>query len=793
MTTPTQVATGPSKQPTVLAKMSESLKGAVAAVQQAATDPAAYAKLSLTLANENLKLAGKDTSPTGRGQFARQAALALASWEAAKIKADAPAAKAAAIQIKSAAIVFNARLAAAQTGAAIQNRDSALSKVRAKVFRARTGTQFVYDSTTESPTFIEVVQMPQSTDNKNLATIDATGFKYNDFFITDTQEADAEKADVSETFGAPHVFATGRYMRKLTISGVCRTGPVNKHAMDPALLLSEATALPLIVPQSVGLRVLYDRMLRASEQISRGLYSRLHVDGEVYCGWFTTLNISRSGNDESFAHFTSSMLVFQRYHPREEDARKLLVPSTLPPRQAFNDTVAIATLAALAGTMTVTFKGASGTVKGKVTESASSSLIFDSASSVVFGGTPQRLVVTYNVNQQPVQGFSLQYGTTANSRTAFEDAQPPIGTFSLYPAVTDFNSFIESLKAAGIDTKNPVTITVTARPAFGETTATFTVTLAVDATRTPKVEQVEVALDEAFANVKTMPATFKPSEFFTSNYLSNKLYIQLRLKTPAGVALPADVLTSVSAIPYDPEVEKHSAAAAKVAATTGTTPSTMEIDKTKVAKPNMATIFTHPFQQVGDPADGIIRTYVEIDCGALSDASGGADLRTTNPFAGANELSLSFRLRLAFASDSGYSPILLPTVFKFVAKYEKVWPYLMLSSISSITRIPDTFDPFDRDRNASSTIRVSLSPNKQLSMLPATPQEVVDTVLVIIKGSTYVVDGTSISLSDKTPRAEVNETYVDITIHYGASKPKTVELRIPPEFGVIPMWQPPTT
>ena len=58
----------------------------------------------------------------------------------------------------------------------------------------------------------------------------------------------------------------------------------------------------------------------------------LVIDGEVYCGWFTTCNLSRTGAEEGFAHFTMSMLVFARYHKDEDWAAKLLNTGSLPAR-----------------------------------------------------------------------------------------------------------------------------------------------------------------------------------------------------------------------------------------------------------------------------------------------------------------------------------------------------------------------------------------------------------------------------------------------------------------------------
>lgn len=148
---------------------------------------------------------------------------------------------------------------------------------------------------------------------------------FDRLFISNVQEQDAEKTDVIETFGRPHLFASGRFVRRYTFSGTVRTAPANWNALasggDPVYA----------VPQSVLLVRFYDQYLRASIQAKNGWFTRVTVNNEVYEGFVTTLNVNTDGNTEGVASFVFSFLGFQRHHASlEQPADSVLNRMTGP-------------------------------------------------------------------------------------------------------------------------------------------------------------------------------------------------------------------------------------------------------------------------------------------------------------------------------------------------------------------------------------------------------------------------------------------------------------------------------
>lgn len=138
--------------------------------------------------------------------------------------------------------------------------------------------------------------------------------KFGQFVLAQVQEQDAEKFSVQETFGQPHLFASGRFIRKYTFAGVARAAAVNHSSIRPALE----------TPQAVQLRYFYDKHLRASLQAERGHYTRVIVDGDAYEGWVTTFNLTRDSQNEHWVNFVFSLVAFDRYHVHLEGSAQAL-------------------------------------------------------------------------------------------------------------------------------------------------------------------------------------------------------------------------------------------------------------------------------------------------------------------------------------------------------------------------------------------------------------------------------------------------------------------------------------
>lgn len=138
---------------------------------------------------------------------------------------------------------------------------------------------------------------------------------YDNFILTDIQEQDAEKVDAIETFGAPHLFASGRFMRRYTFQGIVRTTPVCWNSKEEILH----------VPMSTMFRRFYTDYMRASVQAQKRWYTRIVVDMEVYEGFITTFNMQRSSNIDTTETFVFSMLAFNQHHLQfDDDTDKVL-------------------------------------------------------------------------------------------------------------------------------------------------------------------------------------------------------------------------------------------------------------------------------------------------------------------------------------------------------------------------------------------------------------------------------------------------------------------------------------
>ena len=97
---------------------------------------------------------------------------------------------------------------------------------------------------------------------------------YSDWYLNSVQEQDVERTDIIETFGAPHLFTSGRFTRKMVFSGFVRTTAMN----------NASTTVNDRVPQHVLLRNFYENFLRSTSQAKFNYFTRIVVDGDTYEG-----------------------------------------------------------------------------------------------------------------------------------------------------------------------------------------------------------------------------------------------------------------------------------------------------------------------------------------------------------------------------------------------------------------------------------------------------------------------------------------------------------------------------
>jgi hypothetical protein len=211
---------------------------------------------------------------------------------------------------------------------------------------------------------------------------------------------------VVETFGNPHFFSAGRFVRKYSFSGRLRTTPVNWISTRPEYR----------VPQSVLFRRFYDTYLRMTEQVRTGRFTRITVDGDVYDGYVTTLNLARASDPETVADFAFSFLGVRRAHSElENDAAQLLDAQfkvmSVEEQSTFNDTVAQAEVVDAVGKLDLWLKK---TGQGEAKSLAFGEAAFsemeekrtDTIVELVAVGTPQVLRVAVAAG---VKGVGLQF------------------------------------------------------------------------------------------------------------------------------------------------------------------------------------------------------------------------------------------------------------------------------------------------------------------------------------------------------------------------------------------------
>lgn len=125
---------------------------------------------------------------------------------------------------------------------------------------------------------------------------------FDQMILGSVQEQDSEKTDVHETFGVPHFFASGRFVRRFTFSGAVRAAPVNYQSNQNELK----------VTQFVLIRLFYDTFMRITIQAQNSWFTRITVNQEIYEGFVSTMNFNTAAENEHFVPFVFSMFGINR-------------------------------------------------------------------------------------------------------------------------------------------------------------------------------------------------------------------------------------------------------------------------------------------------------------------------------------------------------------------------------------------------------------------------------------------------------------------------------------------------
>jgi hypothetical protein len=257
--------------------------------------------------------------------------------------------------------------------------------------------------------------------------------KFDSWICNNVQEQDAEKFDVVETFGNPHLFAVGRFIRRYEFSGFLRAAPANyANTADANFSVSQSTLF----------RVFYDKYLRSSQQSKTGCFTRIVIDSEAYVGYVTTLNFHRNA-DHDITGFVFSFVALDRYNIlTETDAAGLLTrfipPSTTPVPLAAN--VAQAELANAQGALTLTAPVSSVVITQPFTSASSAPQGGSSPLILKADGSPQTLNVSSDT-----PGLELQYASTG---TPVNGAPAPTGSSTGVPlqvVVTNYAQLFQAI------------------------------------------------------------------------------------------------------------------------------------------------------------------------------------------------------------------------------------------------------------------------------------------------------------------------------------------------------------
>lgn len=162
------------------------------------------------------------------------------------------------------------------------------------------GTPYRRDDDTNRP-FIVLIN-PSSPSASQI--IDGT--KFDSFIMMAFREEDQEKAMISETFGAPHILGTGRMVRRMTFSGTLRTTPTWASLTPPPPPMADNQIT--MSPQYLLLLEFYSRWLRLSEQLSRGIMTRIVIDQQYFDGYVLNLTSGRDSSSQSFGDFSFSFV-----------------------------------------------------------------------------------------------------------------------------------------------------------------------------------------------------------------------------------------------------------------------------------------------------------------------------------------------------------------------------------------------------------------------------------------------------------------------------------------------------
>lgn len=474
--------------------------------------------------------------------------------------------------------------------------------------------------------------------------------KFDSWICNNVQEQDAEKFDVVETFGNPHLFAVGRFIRRYEFSGFLRAAPAN---------YANTADANFSVAQSTLFRVFYDKYLRSSQQSKTGCFTRIVIDNEAYVGYVTTMNFHRNA-DHDITGFVFSFVALDRYNIlTETDAAGLLTrfipPATAPVPLAAN--VAQAELANAQGALILTAPVSSVVITQPFTSASSTPQGGSSPLILKASGSPQTLNVSSDT-----PGLELQYASTntpvngepaPTSSTTGVPLQVVVSNYAqLFQAITQQPSSSPLSKSQQL-LVGVVNFTVTG---MGGNSVTFAVTLSLSGSPQVVCSGFEVQAAGASASwsgsgtspiIVSIPAA--SLTFATPIETIPALIFDFTVTDEQGNVIPQAVLATatVSAVVLTNLAIYPNAGRAG-------TPSPGETAQASFATSTPSSVIV---AAISSPKDGIL----EVTGTATFVTSPVANLTATNPFSASDGILVSFTPVITIP---GYAPISnLPPIY----------------------------------------------------------------------------------------------------------------------------------
>jgi hypothetical protein len=506
--------------------------------------------------------------------------------------------------------------------------------------------------------------------------------EFSDWFLNTVQEQDMERTDVVETFGAPHIFVSGRFTRKIVFSGMVRTTQHN----------AESSKASDRVPQHVLLRNFYERFLRATSQATLDYFTRITVDGDIYEGYITNLQLPRDANLEMVMPFALSMICVRRYNIHDADA--------------------VASLSRFVGDK-----------KKKLAPAFASASLTDASAGFVMsldtGGSNSTTGVSVNVGKTKEDGTFLGISPTIKLNTSYagqviqlsgdgvgtwalryaEDGTPVSGTISrgdsreIKLVLVSYAKLVENAKASNGQSSLSVQFS-----AAGKAGPAMQIVAVASDLPSVKLKSLVLTLGNGAkfnatiegTSIKLVVADARKAAVLNSGQWKIPFTLTAEYATTDGKLLVADAIPS-------PPAETATIAATGFPArpTRGGSLVTAEYD-TGVARPG----FSAATSVISTPSAGsVLYSNLSYTFSSLTDVS------LFNPFIIADSVSTSIRLDTAFAS-------LLPSVYSVDLSLDLGKPSLLPSIFSTLltTRFKaSVFNVFDSTTGTRATYKAFLT------------------------------------------------------------------------------------